>query len=91
MYLEQAGLRVGHDVAVASYDDTPVAEVLGLTSVHQQLDTIAQEVVKLLIGKVRGAPPSDQHVLVAPRLVVRASSNPALKLGEIGSSAPSAT
>jgi DNA-binding LacI/PurR family transcriptional regulator len=81
MYLEQAGLRLGHDVAVASYDDTPVAEVLGLTSVHQQLDTIAQEVVRLLIGRIRGTPPAEQHVLVAPRLVVRASSDPAMKLG----------
>jgi LacI family transcriptional regulator len=87
MYLEQAGLRVGHDVAVASYDDTPVAEVLGLTSVHQQLDIIAQEVVSLLLGKIAGTPPRDQQVLVAPRLVERASSDPTLKLGEARSSA----
>jgi DNA-binding LacI/PurR family transcriptional regulator len=77
MYLEQVGLQVGQDVAVASYDDTPVAEVLGLTSVHQRLDIIAQEVIQLLIGKIQGTPPSEQHVLVAPRLVVRASSSAA--------------
>jgi DNA-binding LacI/PurR family transcriptional regulator len=90
MYLEQAGLRVGHDVAVASYDDTPVAEVLGLTSVHQQLDIIAQEVVRLLLGKIGGTPPHDQQVLVAPRLVERASSDPRLKVGEARSSGANA-
>lgn len=79
MYLEQVGLRPGQDVAIASYDDTPVAEVLGLTSVHQQLDTIAEEVIKLLLGRIQGTPPGEQHILVAPRLVVRTSTDPALR------------
>ncbi|HWE61445.1 MAG TPA: LacI family DNA-binding transcriptional regulator, partial [Chloroflexota bacterium] len=74
MYLERAGLRLGADVAVASYDDTPVAVALGLTSVHQHIATIAQAITDLLMGAIRGKPPADQHVLIEPSLIVRASS-----------------
>lgn len=73
-YLESAGLRIGTDVAVASYDDTPVAEALGLTSVHQRIDIIARAVTELLMGKIRGIPAAEAHIMVAPTLVVRASS-----------------
>ncbi len=74
-YLEHAGLRIGTDVAVASYDDTPVAEALHLTSAHQRIDVIADTVISLVVGRLRGTPPAEQHVLVAPSLVVRASSS----------------
>ena len=48
-YLEKAGLRIGTDIAVASYDDTPVAEALHLTSAHQRIDVIADAVVDLVV------------------------------------------
>ncbi len=73
-YLESSGLLVGRDVAVTGYDDTPVAEALGLTSVRQQVDTIARAVTDLLLAEIRGAPLAERHILVEPRLVVRASS-----------------
>ena len=78
MYLEGSGLRIGANVAVAGYDDTPVAAALGLTSVHQHIESIAQAVVDLLVGEIGGRPPAEQHVLVEPRLIVRASSAGAL-------------
>lgn len=74
-YLEDAGLRLGADVAVASYDDTPIAAALGLTSVHQQIETIARAVTDLLLGEIRGNPAVQAHVLVEPTLVVRASTS----------------
>ena len=74
MYLEGDGLRIGADVAVASYDDTPVAVALNLTSVQQNIDVTARAVPELLIGKIRGIPAANAHVLVEPRLVIRASS-----------------
>ncbi len=73
-YLESAGLLIGADVAVASYDDTPVAEALDLTSVHQKIDDIARAVTDLVIGKIQGIPAPAKHILVAPSLVVRSSS-----------------
>jgi DNA-binding LacI/PurR family transcriptional regulator len=72
--LEHAGLLIGADVAVASYDDTPVAEALDLTSVHQKIDEIARAVTDLVIGKIRGVSTTERHVLIAPSLIVRSSS-----------------
>ena len=37
--LERAGSKPGADVVVASYDDSPIAAALGLTSVHQHIET----------------------------------------------------
>jgi DNA-binding LacI/PurR family transcriptional regulator len=74
LYLERSGISKDRPIAIASYDDTPVAEALDLTSVHQQIDVIAHTVTDMLIGEIRGAPAAKRHVLVAPNLVVRASS-----------------
>lgn len=73
-YLEQAGLRVGVDVAVTGYDDTPVAELLQLTSVRQPTDVVAVRVIEMLIGEIQETPVARRNVLLEPSLVVRASS-----------------
>ena len=72
-----ARLALGDRVPIVGYDDTPVARALGLCSVAQQLDEVAEGVLDLLIGAHRGrAGGADgvddpQHRLVKPRLVVR--------------------
>lgn len=73
-YLEQAGLQVGTDVAVTGYDDTPVADLMGLTSVRQPTDVVAVKVIEMLIGEIQGTPVPRRRVLLEPSLVVRASS-----------------
>jgi DNA-binding LacI/PurR family transcriptional regulator len=73
-YLEEAGLQIGIDVAVAGYDDTPVADLLGLTSVRQPIDMVAAKVIEILIGEVQGTPVARRCVLLEPTLVVRSSS-----------------
>ena len=61
-------------VAVAGYDDTPVAELLGLTSVRQPIDVAAAKAVDLLFGEIGGTPAAQRSVLLEPSLMVRASS-----------------
>ncbi|HEY8285059.1 MAG TPA: substrate-binding domain-containing protein [Chloroflexota bacterium] len=72
--LERSGILIGKDIAVAGYDDTPVAQALDLTSVHQKIDVIARSVTDLLIERIRGVPQDPRHLLVAPSLIARASS-----------------
>jgi DNA-binding LacI/PurR family transcriptional regulator len=72
--LEELGLRAGADVAVTGYDDTPVAELLGLTSVRQPTDVVAAKVIEMLIGEIEGTPVRQRSVVLEPSLVVRASS-----------------
>jgi LacI family transcriptional regulator len=72
--LEELGLRAGADVAVTGYDDTPVAELLGLTSVRQPTDVVAAKVIEMLLGEIEGTPVRQRSVVLEPSLVVRASS-----------------
>ena len=79
--LTRLGLRAGQDLAVTGFDDSPAAALLdpSLTTVHQPLEQVATELVRvlgeLLLG--RPAPPTPTSgVLIEPRLVVRDSSGP---------------
>lgn len=71
-------LAVGPDIPVIGYDNTPVASAIGLTSVEQPLDEVAEGVLELLLGE-RGsdvvgwdADATDaRHRLITPRLVTR--------------------
>lgn len=65
---------------VIGFDNTPVARAVGLSSVDQSLDAVAQAVLDLLLGdgsRIRAPSPNTEphHRLVAPRLVVRRPSH----------------
>jgi DNA-binding LacI/PurR family transcriptional regulator len=71
-------LAVDASVPVIGYDNTPVAEAIGLSSVEQPLDAVAAGVLDLLLGDTGksvvgwGAASSQaRHRLVTPRLVMR--------------------
>lgn len=65
------------DLPVIGFDNTPVAEALGISSVEQSPERVAAAVLDLLMGPSghevaapeQGAAP--EHVLVEPRLIVR--------------------
>lgn len=67
----------GVDLPVVGFDDTPVAEAVGLSSIDQRLGEVAREVLALLCGptgsRVLEAPPPElpRQRLVTPRLVER--------------------
>ncbi len=71
-------LAVRAGVPVIGYDNTPVAEAVGLSSVEQPLDEVAAGALELLLGPtgdeiVRWTPAStaQRHRLVTPHLVMR--------------------
>lgn len=77
-----AVLAVGRSVPVIGYDNTPVAEAVGLSSVEQPLDQVATGALELLFGPSGStlvdtadadpdAPRAPRHRLVTPRLVIR--------------------
>lgn len=74
-------LAVGPDIPVIGYDNTPVADALGLSSIEQPLDEVAAGVLELLLGPhgddVVGWSASStepRHRLITPQLVVRTRS-----------------
>jgi DNA-binding LacI/PurR family transcriptional regulator len=67
-----ARFALGATVPVVGYDDTPVAEAVGISSVEQPLDAAAAAAVELLMGSGRSVlPATTGHRLLAPRVVWR--------------------
>jgi len=68
---------------VIGFDNTPVAEAVGLSSVDQRLDLVARATIDLLMGTAGSrvvasadlAPDAAAHRLITPELVVRRSSH----------------
>jgi LacI family transcriptional regulator len=72
--IRDCGLRIGADVAVVGYNDTPLAAELpiALTSVCLPMFEMGNYAVKLLLEQIEGGAP--RSILLAPRLCARASS-----------------
>jgi DNA-binding LacI/PurR family transcriptional regulator len=70
-------LAVGRGMPVIGYDNTPVAEAVGLSSVEQPLADVAAGALELLFGPTGSTlaewadPAIPRHRLVTPSLVVR--------------------
>ncbi len=72
--LTAAGIRVPDDVAVAGFDDLPIASTLvpPLTSVRQDLRTVARLLVEHVVRRMAGE--DTPSVVLEPELIRRAST-----------------
>ncbi len=72
--LRAAGRRVPEDVAVVGFDDLPIARITEppLTTVHQPVQALGQEMVRMLLALMAGERPSP--LILPTHLVVRASA-----------------
>ena len=73
--LREAGLRVPRDVAVAGFDDIPLARHLGLTTVRVRIAELGERALERLIAILGNRDPGGDE-LHAPELVVRSSTDP---------------
>jgi DNA-binding LacI/PurR family transcriptional regulator len=73
--LAARGVRVPEDVAVVGFDDAPSSAhtVPLLTTVHQPVDEMGREMVRLLVARIENRPVV-QQVILQPWLVVRESA-----------------
>lgn len=72
--LHRAGRRIPQDVAVGGFDDSKIATATlpRLTTIHHPLARISGEMVRLLLARIAGDPPS--AVLLPTQLVIRESA-----------------
>jgi DNA-binding LacI/PurR family transcriptional regulator len=69
-----AGIRVPDDIAIAGFDDSPVARTTTpqLTTMHQPFERISAEMVRLLVQVIEGQRPAS--ITLPTELVVRESA-----------------
>jgi LacI family transcriptional regulator, repressor for deo operon, udp, cdd, tsx, nupC, and nupG len=74
-HLKWAGLRVPQDMALAGFNDIPMADMVDppLTTVAAPAYQMGQEAMKMLEGLMAGKPPQRRRVLLPATLLVRAS------------------
>jgi DNA-binding LacI/PurR family transcriptional regulator len=74
---QDQGLDVGRDIAVAGFDDIPLAETSHptLTTVRQPAYRIGRRLGQMLVAAACGEPLSERHVLVEPSLIIRQSTD----------------
>ena len=68
----ELGLRVPDDLSIVGYDDSPIAEVLGLTTVHQDHAAKGRAAAAMLLDDSR----EPRRLVLPTRLVVRRTTAP---------------
>jgi LacI family transcriptional regulator len=72
--LQTGGRKVPDEVAVAGFDDIPLARLLGLTTVRVRIADLGQRSLTRLIGMLEGASGGGDE-LHEPELVVRGTTD----------------
>ncbi|MDX6210507.1 MAG: LacI family transcriptional regulator [Frankiales bacterium] len=72
--LREAGLTVPDDVAVAGFDDVPLAAERGLTSVRQPLHEMGRAAATMLLDRLTGNGSGPHSLVIPTALTIRAST-----------------
>jgi DNA-binding LacI/PurR family transcriptional regulator len=74
--IRSSGRRVPDDIAIVGFDDSPIASHTDppLSSVHQPVEALGQEMTRLLVRVMNGETTEPQATILQTRLVQRASS-----------------
>ncbi len=70
------GWRSGRDVGIVGFDASGNSDMLGLTTLAQPLDQIAEHLLHLVHDQLGGAPPPQRGALFSPTLIVGDSTDP---------------
>jgi len=76
--LRRHGLSVPGDISVVGYDDSSFSRLahIDLTTIAQDIDTMATLAVTRAVERIDGAPVPHREVIIPPRLVVRGTTGP---------------
>jgi LacI family transcriptional regulator len=73
---EEMGLALPGKISICGHDDLAISSQVwpGLTTVHQPVEEMLEQAVRLLIGLLKGEGVSDLRIVLPPRLVTRGST-----------------
>ena len=74
--LRDAGIDVPTEVAVAGFDDIPLARHIGLTTVRVRIAELGERAIKRLVSVLEGYNDTPLQELHSPELIVRATTLP---------------
>lgn len=75
----RVGWTTGRDIGVIGFDGSGLAEMLGLTTLAQPLDLIADHCLSVVHDQLAGAPAPQAGALFSPTLIVGDSTDPTKK------------
>ena len=78
--LRGAGVRVPGDISVVGFDDSRLARLshVDLTTIAQDAATMTELAVSRAVARLDGTASGEREQVVAPRLVVRGTTAPAV-------------
>jgi DNA-binding LacI/PurR family transcriptional regulator len=74
--MRECNLQAGKDIAIIGFDDAPMSQYLqpALTTIRQPIRLAGRRCVEILVSMMDGELPEERHVLLKPKLIVRASA-----------------
>ena len=74
----RAGLSIPGDISLVGYDDSRLARLshIDMTTVGQDAAAMGRHAVRRAIEELDGGPAGDREIVLAPHLVVRATTGP---------------
>ncbi len=74
--LRECQLQAGSDIDVIGFDDAPMAQFLlpALSTIRQPIRLAGRKCIEMLVTLIDGNLPDDRHVLLKPKLIIRASA-----------------
>ncbi len=75
-FMQEIGLQPGTDIAIIGFDDAPMTQFLQppLTTIRQPIRIAGSKCIEMLVSLIEGNLLDERHVLLKPKLIVRASA-----------------
>jgi len=74
--LRERQLQAGKDIAIIGFDDAPMTQFLlpALSTIRQPIRLAGRKCIEILVTLIDGNLPEERHVLLKPKLIIRASA-----------------
>lgn len=73
---QKRGIRIPEDISLIGFDDTYLAKIMGISSIHQPIEEMVKTTIEMLLNRIENEVSSEKiNIQLAPTLIERKSSN----------------